>query len=140
MNLIEQQVKKFYEVIWNEHDKSAIPSVLHESFQFRGSLGAEKQGHDGFAEYLDMVHAMLKDYKCIIKETISEESKLFAKMQFTGLHQGPLLGFKATGKRVTWDGAALFHLKEGKIYSLWVLGDLKDLENQLNERKTDWTK
>ena len=28
----KEQVIKFYEVIWNEHDKSAVPEVLHESF------------------------------------------------------------------------------------------------------------
>ena len=132
----EDQVRKFYEVIWNKHDKKAIPDVLHESFSFRGSLGTKKQGQSGFAEYLDMVHDALGDYKCIIKETVSEQSKVFAKMQFTGIHQGVFMGVKSTGRRVTWDGAALFHFKDGKVLSLWVLGDLKSLEAQLNEYQT----
>ena len=83
-----------------------------------------------------MIHAALKDYKCIIKETIYEKTKVFAKLQFTGIHQGTLMGFEPTEKRVTWDGAALFHFKAGKVSSLWVLGDIKSLENQLKENKT----
>lgn len=47
-----EQIQKFYEVIWNRYDKSVIPSILHETFKFRGSLGDEKQGHAGFSEYL----------------------------------------------------------------------------------------
>ncbi|WP_411293530.1 nuclear transport factor 2 family protein, partial [Thiohalobacter sp.] len=54
----KQQVRKFYEVIWNKHNKDAVPEILHSSFKFRGSLGSEKQGHAGFIEYLDMVHAV----------------------------------------------------------------------------------
>ena len=127
----KQQVRKFYEVVWNEHNKDAVPEVLHESFRFRGSLGLEKQGHAGFIEYLDMVHAALADYRCEIKEWVSEESRVFAKMQFSGLHQGEFMGFNPTGRRLVWDGAALFHFQDGKVVSLWVLGDLESLRGQL---------
>ena len=131
MSQEEQQVRKFYEVIWNEHNKGAVPEVLHESFRFKGSLGLEKQGHAGFIEYLDMVHAALADYRCEIKELVSEESRVFAKMQFSGLHQGEFMGFNPTGRRLVWDGAALFHFQDGKVVSLWVLGDLESLRGQL---------
>lgn len=131
-----EQVRKFYEVIWNQHDKKSIPDVLHESFNFRGSLGLEKQGHSGFAEYLDMVHSALSDYKCTILEMVAEQSKVFAKMQFSGIHQGIFMGIKPTGHRVTWEGAALFHFKGGKVSSLWVLGDIVSLQAQLAESQT----
>ena len=127
----KEQVIKFYEVIWNEHDKSAVPEVLHESFKFRGSLGSEKKGHAGFIEYLDMVHRALGDYRCEIKEMVSEQSKVFAKMRFSGIHKGEFMGVKATGRRLTWEGAALFHFSNGKVASLWVLGDIESLRSQL---------
>ncbi len=131
----EQLVRKFYEVIWNNHNKSVIPTILHASFVFRGSLGIDKKGHDEFVEYLDMIHSALANYQCTIKEIVSEGSKVFAKMQFTGIHQGTLLGINSTNQQVSWDGAALFHFKEGKISSVWALGDLKALEQQLSHQK-----
>ena len=85
-------VDKFYEVLWDNHDKSAIPSVLHENFTFRGSLGQEKRGHAGFAEYVDMAHKALADHKCIIEEIIAEDNKVFAKMTFTGILQDVFMG------------------------------------------------
>ncbi len=131
MNTEAIQVRKFYEEIWNKHDKKMILDVLHESFDFKGSLGNEKQGHEGFIEYLDMIHTALGDYRCEIKEMVSEKSKVFAKMQFTGKHQGEFMGAKPTGRQLTWDGAALFHFKNGKVDRLWVLGDLSSLLAQM---------
>ena len=74
----KEQVRKFYEILWDAHDKEAIPSILHESFTFRGSLGQEKRGHSGFEEYVDMVHQALGQYKCIIEELVAEKNKVFA--------------------------------------------------------------
>lgn len=136
MSTETEQVKKFYEIIWNKHDKEIVPDVLHESFNFRGSLGTEKQGHEGFIEYLDMVHSALSDYRCEIKELVSEKSKVFAKMKFSGKHRGEFMGCQPTGRYLTWDGAALFHFEKGKAVSLWVLGDITSLQAQLNENQT----
>ena len=54
-------------------------------------------------------------------------------MQFSGTHSGPFLGHAPTGKRVSWQGAALFTFRGGRIAELWVLGDLAALEAQLRE-------
>ena len=132
----KEQVRKFYGVLWDEHDKDEIPSVLHEDFTFRGSLGQEKRGHKGFAEYVDMVHAALGDYRCVIEELVSESNKVFAKMKFTGIHKGEFNGYPPTQKRVTWSGCALFTFIGNKVSDLWVLGDLTSLEKQLEKNQT----
>ena len=127
----KEQVKKFYEVLWDAHDKDAIPSVLHGDFTFRGSLGQKKRGHRGFAEYVDMVHDALGNYRCIIDELVEEGDKVFAKMTFTGLHQGEFMGFAPTQKQVSWKGCALFTFEGDRVADVWVLGDLKNVEGQL---------
>ena len=80
------QVQRFYEVLWNAHDLDAIPSVLHDDLTFRGSLGEARRGQKGFAEYVNMVHAALGDYRCTIEVLVEEQDKVFAKMSFGGLH------------------------------------------------------
>ena len=127
----KEQVQKFYEVLWDAHNTEAIPAVLHENFTFRGSLGQEKQGHAGFAQYVDMVHQALGEYRCIIEELVSEGNKVFAKMTFTGIHQGEFMGYPPTQQRVSWNGCALFTFDGERITDVWVLGDLKNLEEQL---------
>ena len=136
MSFEKELVERFYEIIWNKHDKGAIPDILHESFQFRGSLGLKKQGHSGFSEYLDMVHAALSNYRCEILEMVAEPFKVFAKMRFSGIHKAKFMGFHPSNRKVTWDGAALFYFRDEKISEVWVLGDLKSLESQLSGHKT----
>ncbi len=133
MDVHKEQVKKFYSVLWDAHDKDQMSSVLHEDFTFRGSLGQEKRGLDGFAEYVDMVHAALGEYRCVIEELVSESDKVFAKMRSTGIHKGEFLGYAPTQKRLSWQGCALFTFRGDKVANVWVLGDLKSLEKQLAE-------
>ena len=132
----KEQVRRFYEILWNAHDKDAIPSVLHENFTFRGSLGVGKRGHGGFAEYVDMVHKSLGDYRCIIEELVSEGDKVFAKMTFTGIHQDDFMGYSPTQHQVSWNGCALFTFNGERIADVWVLRDLKKLEEQLKANET----
>lgn len=133
MSKNKDQVRIFYEQIWNRHDKGVIPKILDKEFTFRGSLGEYKKGHEGFTEYLDQIHTALGEYRCDIEELVSEGDRVFAKMRFSGVHQGALLGFKPTGQAVSWQGAALFTFSDGKIADLWVLGDVQSLERQLGD-------
>jgi predicted ester cyclase len=126
-------VKKFYEVLWDAHDKQAVGSVLAGDFTFRGSLGQQKKGHDGFGEYVDSVHLALANYKCEIIELVAEGDKVFAKMSFSGIHRNEFLGFSASLEPVAWFGCALFSFENDLIQDVWVLGDLKSLEGQLTD-------
>ena len=131
MGIHEKQVRKFYSEIWDKKNLAEIPHVLHQDFVFRGSLGQEKRGHTGFVEYLETVHSALSGYRCLIEDLIIESETVFAKMLFTGNHHGIFLGYSPTNKEVSWAGAALFKFSGEKVSSLWVLGDLKNLEQQL---------
>jgi len=128
-----EQVQIFYYEVWNKQNKAAIPDILADTFIFRSSLGIEKTGHAGFIEYLDFIHDALGEYNCTIKESVTQPEKVFAKVTFSGIHQGEFMGARPSGRRISWDGAALFNFKNRKITSLWVLGDLKSLEFQLHE-------
>lgn len=136
MNIYEEKVKTFYSEIWDKKNFDEVSNVLHEGFSFRGSLGHEKIGHDGFKDYVNYVHSVLSNYECIIEDLVIQPEKVFAKMMFTGIHDSEFMGYPATGKQVSWAGAALFTFSGSKISSLWVLGDLKNLEQQLG-KKTD---
>jgi len=136
MNYEKEQVINFYERIWNQNDRSAIAEILNADFTFRGSLGFAISGYQGFIEYVEIIHDALGNYQCIIEELVTEPSKVFARMTFKGIHKGTFMGHEATGKEVRWSGAALFTFENEKILDLWVLGDLKALENQLHENET----
>jgi len=124
-------VEAFYHEVWNQADEDRAREILAESFRFRGSLGAERRGPDGFIAYMRDVHRALGDYRCIIDELVTDEDRAAARMRFTGKHRADFLGVAATGRQISWAGAAFFRCEHGRITDLWVLGDVVELRRQL---------
>ena len=124
-------VRKFYDAIWNNADKTVIPDLLTEDFLFKGSLGLMQRGHDGFANFMDQVRAALGEYRCDIVDMAAENDKVFARMLYSGVHRGDLFGYAATHAKIKWDGVAIFTFSDGKISELWVLWDVNDVMKQL---------
>jgi steroid delta-isomerase-like uncharacterized protein len=127
-------VTRFYDEVWNRPDPSVIPRLFHEDCVFRGSLGTERHGHEGLADYVREVTGALADYRCDIEVMVAEGENVFARMRFSGRHTGSFLGFAPTGAEVAWKGAALFETEDGRIRSLWVLGDLAGLTALLEQQ------
>ncbi|HJO37074.1 MAG: ester cyclase [Vicinamibacterales bacterium] len=50
---------------------------------------------------------------------------------FFGVHRRKFMGYPPSGRRVGWAGCGLFTFDEDLIADLWVLGDLEELEGQL---------
>lgn len=121
----------WYRRMWNTWDKAAIPDICHEDIVFRGSLGEEVKGHAGVAQYMDRIRAAFPDFLNVVDDTISENDKIFARLSYTGTHRGIALGFAPTGNRINYAGAAIFTIRDDKIASVWVLGDLHNLARQL---------
>ena len=124
-------IRDFYERIWHAGDRSALSELLTEDFTFRGSLGVEQRGRDALWKYVTDIRTALRGYRCEILESVTEGDAAFLKMRFSGIHVGTFRGFAPTNKTVHWHGAALFHLRDGKIGDLWALGDLVGLDSLL---------
>jgi steroid delta-isomerase-like uncharacterized protein len=124
-------VEAFYHVVWNRGDEAMARRILATDFFFRGSIGLEKRGPDGFIDYMRMIRGALSGYRCEIVALIAEADRAAARMRFHGNHIGSLLGFEPTGRPVEWAGAAFFRFADGQIAELWVLGDTQELRRQL---------
>lgn len=124
-------VERFYHELWNKADEAVAGEILAEDFRFRGSLGPEKRGQDGFIEYLRSVHAALGEYHCRIEDLITTGDRAAARMTFSGRHRGRFFDVEATGREIAWAGAAFFTIRDGRIAALWVLGDIDSVKQQL---------
>jgi len=121
-------VEAFYTRIWNAGDLAAVPDLLHPDFHFRGSLGADLQGHEAFKGYVQAVRHALADYHCDILACVGEGDLASAKMRFSGRHVAPFRGFAGTGKIVEWLAAAWFRFENDTIADLWVVSDMTGLD------------
>lgn len=124
-------IERFYYEVWNKGDEAVAREILDADFRFRGSLGPEHIGPDGFIDYLLSIRAALADYKCFIDDLIETDLRAAARMRFRGTHRGVLLGVPASGREITWSGAAFFTTDGRRITQLWVLGDVDAVKQQL---------
>ena len=129
---VRELVQSFYTHLWNRQDRSRLPALLSDDFTFRGSLGLTKTGPSEFWDYVELVVGALGDYRCDIDDIVVEGDRAFARMTFSGVHRGQFLGVEASGRRISWAGAAMFTAANGRLQDLWVLGDVDGLRSQLN--------
>ncbi|WP_210186195.1 ester cyclase [Hyphomicrobium sp. CS1GBMeth3] len=124
-------VRRFYDEAWNEADQKVAREILHPSIKFRASLGPEREGADGFINYMLAIHAALADYTCTIDEMLVDGAKAAARLTFAGRHEGEFFGVAGTGRPIAWCGAAFFETDGRQITRLWVLGDVDGVKQQL---------
>ena len=74
-------VRRFYEEVWSRIDEDVAREILHPDFAFRGSLGSERRGVDGFVDYVHSVHAALREYRCTIVDIVATETRAAARMR-----------------------------------------------------------
>jgi predicted ester cyclase len=128
-------VERFYNLVWNKADESEARRILARDFRFRGSLGPELRGPDGFIAYMRSVHAALGGFTCQIDEVIAVGDQAAARMSFYGRHRGRFFGIEPSGQEIRWSGAAFFKTRGGTIIELWVLGDIEEVRRQLEPQR-----
>ena len=124
-------VDAFYTDLWNRWDDTMVDAVLAADFSFRGSLGNETRGRDGWRQYRDLVRAGSSDFHNEVQDLVVDRDRAAARLLYTGTHDGSLAGLAATGRRFGYAGTAFFTVRDGRLADAWVLGDLAGLRAQL---------
>jgi steroid delta-isomerase-like uncharacterized protein len=124
-------VRRFYADAWNRWDDTAVEDLLAEDISFRGSLGAEVRGRDGWRAYRDAVRSAVPDFTNEVVDLIVAGDRAAARLRYTGHHHGVLLGVAGAGGPIDYAGAAFFTARDGRLARIWVLGDLDSLRRQL---------
>jgi len=124
-------VSRFYDEAWNRWDDAAVDELLAAEFTFRGSLGDEVIGRDGWREYRDRLRRAVPDLHNEIIELISGPGQVAARLRYFGHQHGVLLGRLGWEQPIEWAGATFFRCAAGQLTSAWVLGDLDALRRQL---------
>ncbi len=127
-------VRRYYSEVWNQWSSPALEELISPDITFRGSIGTAVNGIAQFRQYVSKIRAAFPDFHNHIEELIAEGEKVAARLTYTGTHRGELLGFPATGNKVTYSGIAIFEFAESKIVRGYVLGDTETLKRQLAQK------
>jgi predicted ester cyclase len=124
-------IEDFYYRVWNRGEEEVARQILASDLRFRGSTGPIRSGVEDFLSYVRLIRGALSCYECVIEDLVMEGDRVFAKMLFKGRHTGTFFGVAPSEREISWAGAALFHIAQNRIHSIWVLGDVDSLKQQL---------
>jgi steroid delta-isomerase-like uncharacterized protein len=127
-------IRRYYSELWNAWSTTALEELISPDIVFRGSIGTAVGGIEEFKQYVSKIRAAFPDFHNHIEEIIGEDDKVVARLTYTGTHQGELFGFPGTGRKINYQGIAIFQFREGKIVSGYVLGDTESLKRQIAQR------
>lgn len=109
----------WFERVWNQKDASAIQDLMHPD-AVAHTEGGEVRGPAGF---MDVLHAPLMaafpDIRVELTGVIAEGEDAVARWVVTATNSGDLLGIKATGKRIQFEGMTWLRQKDGKVIEGW---------------------
>jgi len=123
--------RRWWEEMWNRWEFALARDIATPDINFRGSLGREMQGIPALHDYMRIVRDAFPDFYNQIDELVADAEHVAARLTFSGTHKGELFGYPPTGRKIQYAAAAFFTVKDGKIASGWVLGDLHALREQL---------
>lgn len=133
--LLDAAVRRFYNELWNEWRLDLTEELLAPGVDFRGSLGTEVRGRDGFVAYAETVRAAFPDFHNEVIELVIDAPRAAALLEYSGTHHGPIFAVAGTGRVIKYRGAVFFCFDDhGRIATAWVLGDLVTLLKQLGVR------
>jgi steroid delta-isomerase-like uncharacterized protein len=133
LRMQKQMVRQWYEQMWNRWDESVFEQILDPDVKLRGSLGPSHQGFEGISNYMRFVRAAFPDFHNRIDLMLEEGNRVFARLTYSGTHEGELFRIPPTGSKIEYAAAALFTFERGRIAEVWVLGDIDHLKRQLSE-------
>jgi predicted ester cyclase len=71
IELHKSLVRRFYNEVWNTWDEQAAREILSPEIDFRGSIGLQTHGHDGFIEYMKFIRSIFPDFHNQIDDLIA---------------------------------------------------------------------
>jgi steroid delta-isomerase-like uncharacterized protein len=129
----EQLLRRWFEEVWNKKREEAIEEMLSEDCVAYGlpDPDAVLRGPEQFKALHRSFCGAFPDLHITVEDVIASGDRAAARWRATGTHLGPDLGFPATGKKVTLDGASIGVIRDGRIREGWNMMDTGHLFESL---------
>lgn len=93
-----------------------------------GSNPASREEYKAFFEWLD---ALWADMVFDLHALVADKDHVAARFTVTATHASDAMGIPATGRRVAFDGMALYRVRDGRIAETWLHPDNLAILEQL---------
>lgn len=122
-------MERFFADAINRRDVSRLDAFCAHDYKWHGSDNSEALGEAmGFEEYVRVCESFFEafpDFQVEIKEILVDGERACIRYVEGGTHVKDFAGVNATGKKTTWSGIGIFHLRDGKIHEEWLQSNME---------------
>jgi steroid delta-isomerase-like uncharacterized protein len=120
-------VRRWIEEGFNKRDLKVVDELFAEDF----IVNERKIGREGLKQSMSQRFTAFPDLHVTITELLAEGNKVVIWYTAKGTQRGEFEGIRPTGKPVSWIGADLLRVENGKIVEAHFLDDSLGLMRQL---------
>lgn len=117
-------VKRVWSDVVNGGDLDAIDDLVADDYIYRGPGDYELTGPQGFRQFVAALHEIFEGLTVTVHEYIVEEGRVLSRWTGRGTN-------KETGREMTWEGATVTHVADGKMIDDWEYWDRLELAEQI---------
>lgn len=129
-NFSKSVAEEYARRVWDDKDLKAIDDLIHNDAVIHSLLG----DFHGPASMKTVVQAWLKGFPDLSVSNdlvICENDLVSIQWRAKGTHLGEFKGKNPTEKTVSYNGATVYRIKDGKIVEYWAYLDMQHLLGQL---------
>jgi predicted ester cyclase len=108
-------------------DRNVLTSVLADDVVDHNPIPGQSPGSGGFVEFMDALHAGLQDIAVDVELLLGEDPFVAARIVWSGLHVGMLVGIPGSGRRVSIPALHIVRVVNGRVTEWWGHADVSEL-------------
>ena len=127
-NIAAQQ--KFGEAV-NSGRLSAIREIVAPNAVDHDPAPNQGLGPEGFIAYFTELRIAFPDLKVAVDHMVADDNNVAFAYTVTGTHNGPLMGFAPTGRKISARGMQISRFENGKMVERWGSSDQLGIMQQI---------
>lgn len=133
-------VRLYTQRMFNDHTPGSAAELLAPGAKWHGGNLGTVEGAQNITGLFQGVIAALPDLKNTEQSMIVEGEHVVVRCVIEATHQGNLLGFPATNRRVRWDAIDWYRVVDGKIVEEWASEDALKILADIGAYVPPWMK
>ncbi len=111
-------------------DELVEPAIVTHGFPCPKSPASRAE----YRAFFENLAGQWADMRFDLHALVADEGFVAARFTVTGTHAGEVMGIAASGRRVSFDGMALYRMRDGRIAETWLHPDGLAILDQIGER------
>ncbi len=122
--------KKFGEAV-NSGNLSMLRDIVAPDAVDHDPAPNQGLGPEGFISYFTELRTAFPDLKIAVDHMVADDDNVAFAYTMTGTHDGPLMGFAPTGRKISARGMQITRFENGKQVERWGSSDQLGIMQQI---------